>query len=242
MKTFCMRLVCVVLLCGLTAGLYSQAELPGDNARVNYEMAFTYLLKTPPDYERARGHLENATVAGGAYADRARLELVRLVAAEERPADQSPVAEIRQILNALEDRTQVAAVWFAAVQALDENDHVADAISMGLELSLRFPESAVADESLYLIATRLYEQRSYSASLELLYRIEDQYPDGEVADDALILRSRIYLEQGPLYSPLKGCSALEDFMRSDERPAFDQSLWRIEAARMFHENCGYAGY
>lgn len=195
--------------------LWSQSgeELPGDAARVAYEMGFAYLLAE--DVDRARSYLEEAIAAGGPYADLARTELVRLLAYADQPAPGAQVdeaamlASIRQTLLGFEDRTRIPQAWFAAVQALDEAGRYAPSLELAMELALRYPESPWADDAL-LTAARLHAANGHhAAALESLFRILKEHATGDRSPAAAYMLARIYSSPGEYYSPGRACAALE---------------------------------
>lgn len=201
------------------AGLWSQAgeELPGDAARTAYEMGFSYLLAE--DNKQARTFLEEAVAAGGPYADLARIELVRLLAFGARDTAAQPVAEdtilppIRQVLLGFEDRTRIPRAWYAAVQALEQAGQYAPSLKMAMELALRYPAAAEADDALLAAARLHYANGNPAAALEHLFRILKEYEQGDRVSAASYMIARIYSTPGEYYSPARACAALE-FLRT----------------------------
>ncbi|MCR9144097.1 MAG: hypothetical protein NXI24_17750 [bacterium] len=215
--------LCVFAVCWFMvvpgSGLWSQAgeELPGDPARVAYEMGFSYLLAD--DAQQARTYLEEAVAAGGNYGDLARVELVRLLAYASGPTNAAPatagtdgdavLASIRAILLGFEDRTRIPRAWFAAVQALEEAGQYAPALRMAMELALRYPASAETDDAL-LTAARLHAANGHpAAALESLFRILKDHAAGDRMPTAVVMIANIYSAPGEYYSPARACAALE---------------------------------
>ncbi|MEQ9363033.1 MAG: hypothetical protein RIF32_02250 [Leptospirales bacterium] len=239
--------LCVVVACLLCTppGLWSQAgeELPGDPARVAYEMGFSYLLAK--DSARARAYLEEAVAAGGSYGDQARVELVRLLAYETAAeatnagdggqGEAAVLAPIRQALLGFEDRTRIPRAWFAAVQALEEAGQYAPSIKLAMELALRYPTSPEADDAL-LTAARLHDANGHSAAaLESLFRILKDHSSGDRVPTAAYMIARIYSRPGEYYSPGRACAALVYLrLRAGEKtPA------HVAALGLYRDYCVY---
>lgn len=218
-------------------------DLPGDAARVAYELGFAYLLANEP--QRARSYLEEAAATGGPFADLARLELVRLIAldvaisgaateAGAGTADQTNaavpdadvIAEIRGVLLAFEDRTRVDEAWYAGVQSLETAGRYAAAIELALELPLRYPNGPRADDALFVAARLRKAEGQKLAALDPLYRIVESYATGDLRESAYLLIAHIYSEPGPLFSPARACAALRAvrFPLSVERKQSNQTM------------------
>ena len=191
--------------------LWSQGgeDLPGEPARIAYEMGFAYLLAH--DTERARRYLETAVGAGGVYGDLARIELVRLLATNR--ADPNTAAavlpSIRQVLLGFEDRTRIPRAWYAAVQALEDAGRYEPSLEMAMELALRYPESIEADDALFAAARLHHANGNEAAALENLFRILKEYSQGDRVPVAYLMIARIYSTPGEYYSPGRACAALE---------------------------------
>lgn len=227
------------LVPGLSGGLGAQAaaggDLPGDPARVNYEMGFAYLLRE--DRVRARNYLELAANAQGAFADLARLELVRLISAEDAPPA-TALAAARATLLRLEDKTGMPRNWLAAAQAFSDAGRRAEALELALELPLRFPESSEAARALALAARIHLVEERVDAALECYLRLLQQYSGGAGADEAALFAARIMLAPGPRHNPHQACRFLQVF---HPEGIFASSDWAREGRSWDRDFCGRAG-
>lgn len=237
LQTRCVLTLALAL--GLTGGLAAQpaggGDLPGDPARVNYEMGFAYLLRH--DRARARNYLELAANSQGAFADLARLELVRLISAEDAPPA-AALAAARATLLRLEDKTGLPQNWLAAAQAFSDAGRRAEALELALELPLRFPESPEAARALALAARiHLLEERA-DAAIECYLRILQQYSAVPGADEAALFVARVMLAPGPRHNAHQACRFLRVFHADG---IFAASDWAREGRSWDRDFCAHAG-
>ncbi len=225
----------LTLIGGLAAQPAAGGDLPGDPARVNYEMGFAYLLRR--DRARARNYLELAANSQGAFADLARLELVRLISADDAPPAEA-LAAARATLLRLEDKTTLPVHWLASAQAFSDAGRRAEALELALELPLRFPESAEAARALALAARmHLLEERS-DAAIECYLRLLQEYDTRPGADEAALFLARILLAPGPRHNAHQACRFLRVFHTD---AIFAESDWAAEGRSWDRDFCGRAG-
>ncbi|MBX7058108.1 MAG: hypothetical protein K1X75_08565 [Leptospirales bacterium] len=210
----------------------SPSDLPGDNARVNYELAYIYLLRD--DSEGARPYLESAIQSGGPYADLSRIELLRI---EARAGEEdAALAAVRSRTLSMEDRRLLPRAWLAGAQALAAAGRRAQAFAFASELALRFPEADEALRALLLCARLAREDERTDAAAELLLRAVRDYSQLSGADEAYLSIARLYLAPGPRLNPFRACSFLTRMLQA---PQFRESALRPDATTLSVEFCGY---
>lgn len=222
----------LILFSSQSALAQANSDLPGDPARVNYEMAFLYLIRDEPD--AARPYLESAAQAGGAFGDLARIELVRL---DARVGDgPAALAAVRNRTLSLEDRTLLPRAWLAGAQALAASGRRREAFEFAAELSLRFPAAEEALRALLLAARLARAEERDDAAADLLLRAVRDYSHLPGADEAYLTAARLYLEPGPRLNPFRACGFLTRMLQT---PHFAASPLRPDAVTLSAEFCGF---
>lgn len=158
------------------------------------------------EQKEAKNQFEEALAAGGRYADLARLELVRLVAAPLVGED--PLPPLRALLAGFGDADQAAHASLIAIETLLAGGFSAEALQLAAELSSRYPDNPQETDALLLAARFFYQSGNSGAALQRLYRIAAAPQESALLTAAYYLLAHIHLEPGDHYSPMRGCRLL----------------------------------
>lgn len=208
----------IVILAINSSFLFSQEK--ADESLISYEQAMTYLLTD--DYESAKTYLEKSSSQKGEYSDLAVLELARL---EGRLTG---IERLRQIVEGISKKELTVRAWMYGIEGLEEGGKWKDAVDLSEEISLKFPESEIADEIILKGAVILIKKGKTTVALHRLYKILEKYPASRSADDACFLISDIYRKSGEHYSPGMETAMLKSFISQINTEHYRNSLWRRE--------------
>ena len=174
-----------------------------------YQMGVHALRRA--EYQKARQYFQQSIAKGGQFADNGRLELVKLMAAQQKTGEANHLKEIRQILSSFKDEKIAAEAWIAASQTLSQNSRSEEALELAQELYLRFPNSDYADEALLLTAHILYhEHNSPASALERLYTCLKLYPEMDIKMNLYALLAEIYMDSNSsFYNISRACNFLK---------------------------------
>ena len=156
-----------------------------------YQMGVQALRRI--EYQKARRYFQQSIAKGGEFADKARLELVQLMAMKDTKGND--LKSIRKLLHSFQDQKIGAEAWIKAAQTLAQNLRFEEALGLAQELHLRFPNSGYADEALLLAAHILYYERNSPVSaLERLYTCLRLYPRTNAKMKLYGLFAKIYMD------------------------------------------------
>ena len=218
--TVILAVVASVSLLASGIGLVAQNR-GGDEDRIRYELAATHLLRGQSE---EAGRLFREVAAGNtAYADLARLELIRMLAYQQEAPEQE---EIRQLVQSVEAADLMPRAYLTAGHTLEARGDSGAALVYYLELCERLPEDPLTADARYGAARLLYAEGSYEASLMVLFQLLDENDESDLKDDALVLMARVYRAPGPHENGLRACQALSEFLRRSGENGFRDSPWR----------------
>lgn len=227
MKTFCIYLALFSLF---STGIFSQENLPGDAAKINYEKAMLNFLSNQKSL--AKTEFEKSIKLGGPYGDLSRLMIIRMESKNFKNKDNLE-NQVLKLLDGFEDQRLVPVAYFSALQVLSENKSSTGAVNLAHEFALRFPRHNLTDDSLIIAAQILFHQQKYKSALVLINKIlkmnntkTDRY------NDALYLNSQIYLSDWADRSVTRACRSLDIAVNNKH-----QEMVSVPISSLYHLHC-----
>lgn len=196
---------------------------------LSYEKGIAYLMSDEDD--RAIPFFEKAVQEGGEFADAARLHLIRLRLSKDAQAE-----SIRTLLNEIQDPRMMGGAYLAAVQGYSDRGKFDEAVEFGLEFVANFSQNPYCDDALFMVSWIQYKKGRTFASIRTLKRVLEEYPGGDMTDDARYLLAKIYLEPGEYYHPTLARSIMMEYQENLDKKEYKNSIWKDEIQKLIMEN------